>query len=274
MYDLTISIVTYQEFKLLDQAIESCLNTDLAVKLYIIDNSDTDYIKAFCQDSRIEYIFTGKNIGYGAGNNIALQRVINSSKYHLVLNPDVYFPSYTLEKLYTFMEKNSNVGLVMPTIFNMDGTVQYLCKLLPNPFDLFLRRFFPMAILKNKRNKRFELRFTNYNNIMDISFLSGCFMFLRTEVFNQVGIFDERFFMYMEDLDFCRRIQKFYRTVYYPSVYVYHQNGKGSYQNGRLLKHHILSAIRYFNKWGWFFDKERKRINKKTLHELKNMYAN
>lgn len=271
MYDLTVSIVTYENFELLTQTISSCLNTQLKTKVYVIDNSDNDRIRHSCLDSRIEYIFTEYNMGYGSANNIALREAIDYSKYHLVLNPDIYFPSNALIDLYNFMEANDNVGLVMPTICNLDGTNQYLCKLLPNPYDLLIRRFFPIRALKRKRNRTFELRFTNYNQVMDISFLSGCFMFLRTEAIKKVGLFDERFFLYMEDVDLCRRIHKYFRTVFYPDAHVYHQNGKGSYKNLQLLKHHIFSAIKYFNKWGWFVDEERKSINKKILNDLKKL---
>lgn len=83
--------------------------------------------------------------------------------------------------------------------------------------------------------------------------------------------FDQRLFMYMEDVDLCRRIHKYFRTVFYPDAQVYHQNGQGSYKNLLLLKHHIFSAIKYFNKWGWFVDEERKSINRKILNDLKKL---
>ena len=93
-------------------------------------------------------------------------------------------------------------------------------------------------------------------------------MFIRTAALRQAGLFDERFFMYMEDVDLSRRIHKHYRTVYYPEVSVFHQHEKGSYKNITLLKYHVQSAIRYFNKWGYFFDKDRQEINKKILKKL------
>lgn len=104
---------------------------------------------------------------------------------------------------------------------------------------------------------------------MEVPYLSGCFMFIRTKVLEKVGLFDERFFMYLEDTDLSRRIHKISKTIYYPYVHIYHEYGKGSYKNLKLLKYHIDSAIKYFNKWGWFFDKERDFINKTTLKKLK-----
>jgi GT2 family glycosyltransferase len=150
-------------------------------------------------------------------------------------------------------------------------TIQYLCKLLPTPFDLFGRRFLnsgPFKKIVEKGNEIYELRFTGYDKIMEVPYLSGCFMFIRTEVLKKVGFFDERFFMYLEDTDLSRRIHRVSKTVYYPEVSIYHEYGKGSYKNPKLLKYHLDSAIKYFNKYGWFFDKERDEINKKTLKKL------
>ena len=93
-------------------------------------------------------------------------------------------------------------------------------------------------------------------------------MFFRTAVLQKVGLFDERFFMYPEDIDITRRIHKYFRTLYYPQVAVYHDHAKESYVTRRMLWIHIKNLIKYFNKWGWFFDKERQEINRKTLENL------
>ena len=169
------------------------------------------------------------------------------------------------------MENNPDVGLVMPKVLYPDGTLQYLCKLLPTPLDLFGRRFLnfgPFRKIIEKRNEVYELRFTGYDKIMEVPYLSGCFMFIRTEVLKKVGLFDERFFMYLEDTDLSRRIHRVSKTIYYPEVSIYHEYGKGSYKNPKLLKYHLDSTFKYFNKHGWFFDKERDEINKKTLEKL------
>ncbi len=93
-------------------------------------------------------------------------------------------------------------------------------------------------------------------------------MFLRVGAIKKAGFFDDRFFMYLEDTDLCRRINKVYRTVFYPYVTIYHNYGKGSYTNKKLLHYHIKSAVRYFNKWGWFNDSERKKINQEILEKF------
>jgi GT2 family glycosyltransferase len=169
------------------------------------------------------------------------------------------------------MENNKDVGLVMPKVLYPDGNIQYLCKLLPTPLDLFGRRFLnfcPFKKIVEKRNEVYELRFTGYDKIMEVPYLSGCFMFIRTEVLKKVGLFDERFFMYLEDTDLSRRTHRVAKTIYYPYVHIYHEYGKGSYKSLKLLYYHIKSAIKYFNKYGWFFDKERQEINKRILKKL------
>jgi len=268
--DIIISIVTYQNTdNIVERGINSTLNTNLITRIYIIDNSPTDKIRGLCDNPKINYIFNNANIGYSRGHNIAIRKAMEQkSRYHFILNPDIYFEKGTIEKLYNFMENNPDIGLAMPKILYPDGSIQYLCKLLPTPMNLIWRRFFPASKYLDKKNSSYELRFTGYDKMMDVPYLSGCFMFIRTAALRRVGLFDERFFMYMEDVDLSRRIHKHYRTVYYPEVSVFHQYEKGSYKNTKLLIYHLLSAIRYFNKWGYFFDKDRQEINKKILKKL------
>jgi GT2 family glycosyltransferase len=150
--------------------------------------------------------------------------------------------------------------------------MQHLCKLFPTPADLILRRFFPLTSLTKKRNGKYELLFTGYNKMMEVPILSGCFMFIKSKVFENIGLFDEKFFMYCEDIDLSRRINQQYTTLFFPDRHVYHEYHKEYYKSFRLLIHHIRSAIYYFNKWGWFFDKNRKILNNKILKE--NGYYN
>ena len=268
---ITASIVLYHNKKeQLEKAIKSFLDTKLHVKLYLIDNSSNDNLKELEKiDERIEYIFNNANLGYGKAHNIAMQKSIESdTPYHLVLNPDVYFENEVLEELFGYMQKHKDVGNIIPQVLYPNREVQYLAKLLPTPIDLIFRRFVPFKNWKEKRNEKFELRFSEYKNIANIPSLSGCFMFLRTSVLKDVGLFDENIFMYLEDTDLNRRIHSKYKTIFYPKVSIVHEYAKESYVNKKLLAYHIKSAIYYFNKWGWFFDKERDEINSKCLKEL------
>jgi GT2 family glycosyltransferase len=265
-YDLTASIVTFKNDRIvLGEAIQSFLNSSLHIRLYIIDNSPDNTLRDICNDPRCEYIFTGKNLGFGRAHNIAFRKTLPISKYHLVLNPDVYFESTILKNLYEFMENNPDVGQVMPKVLYPNGDTQYLCKLLPTPVDLFARRFFGKMQWVEKRNKVYELHASGYNKLMNVPCLSGCFMFLRTSALQEVGFFDEKFFMYNEDVDFTRRMHEKYKTVFYPDVSVFHHYEKGSYKNFRLMVYNIHGSIIYFTKWGWIFDRKRKTINKEFI---------
>lgn len=268
---ISASIVVYKNNPaILRKTILSFLDSVPDAPLYLIDNSPGDEARTLVSSPRIRYIYNNRNLGFGRAHNIALKMALqNCVRYHLVLNPDVYFDKEVIPKLFDFMETNPEIGLVMPKILYPDGRLQPLCKLLPTPYGLVLRRF--MHFLKNKLarfNYRYEMHASGYNKIMDVPFLSGCFMFLRKDALQKTGIFDERIFLYNEDTDLSRRIHQQYRTVYYPEALVYHYHEKKSYKNFQLLLVHIQSAIRYFNKWGWWNDPEREHINRETLSRI------
>lgn len=269
---MTASIVLYKnDIVVLESAISSFLNSDSTSLLYLVDHSPTDSLRILQNiDHRIIYIFNPKNPGFGAGHNIALKKGIEkNSKFHLVLNPDAYFDQNVLKALIDYLVERPEIGNIMPKVLYPNGKLQYLCKLLPTPYDWIGRRFNPFNSLVEKRNNLFELRFTKYNKVMDVPYLSGCFMLLKTEALLEIGLFDENIFMYGEETDLCRRlISGGYRTVYYPNVNIYHHFEKGSHKSWRLTRIGMQSAIYYFNKWGWFFDKERRKINAKTLKTL------
>ncbi len=266
---ISSSIVTYKDDPaVLCKTIESFLNTELPVKLFVLDNSPTNYLESFCNVDNVEYIFGHGNVGFGAAHNIIMSQAEKLGKYHLVLNPDIYFAGGVLETLGYYLDSHTDVGLITPNVYYPNGDLQYLCKLLPTPLDWVGRLLIPFKSVKNVINNRFELRFSGYNSIMNIPYISGCFMLLRSSVIEEVGGFDERIFMYGEDTDLTRRIHEKYKTLFYPHVHIFHEFHKGSHRNFRLFKIHIKSAIYYFNKWGWFFDKSRRQINRMLLNEL------
>ena len=268
------SIVLYRnDVKLLEKAIKSFLNTKLKVRLYLVDNSPTDSLKyLLALDNRIEYIFNNYNLGFGKAHNIAIKKSIEDKvDYHLVLNPDLYFDRGVLEELCNYMEVNKDVANMMPKVFYPDGNLQYLCKLLPTPKELIFRRFVNNKKTLEKINYEYELRDFGYDKILNVPFLSGCFMFLRVEYLKEVGLFDENIFMYMEDLDLNRRLHAKYKTIFYPNVSIIHVHAKDSYKNKFLLKKHIQSTIYYFNKYGWIFDSFRTKKNKEVIKVIKDI---
>ena len=270
---LSASIVLYNtKIEDLKRVIDSYFAYQGEKQLFLVDNSPSDELKnivAMYPNNEIHYIFNNANMGYGKAHNIAIKKSIEQNlPYHIILNPDIIIEKGALEKLTDYMEQHPEFGNIMPKIIYPDGELQYLCKLLPSPIDLIFRRFIPVKKWKEAINKKYELHSFGYDKIMNVPNLSGCFMFLRTEVLKQVGLFDENIFMYLEDIDLNRRIHSKYQTIYYPEATVIHEHQKESYKSKKLLKAHIKSAIYYFNKYGWFFDKERNNINGNVLREL------
>ena len=265
---ITASIVLYKNDLEECHRILDCLIKAHIDRIYLVDHSgDTRLSVLEEQSDTIEYI-PHENLGYGAGHNIAIKKAIDaSSKYHLIVNSDIFFEEGTIEKIVDYMEKDSSVAHIMPKVYYPNGELQHLCKFLPTPFDLFVRGFLPGNLIKEQR-RRFVMAFTGYNRIINAPYLSGCFMFIRTDVLQEIGGFDERFFMYPEDIDLTRRIHKKYKTIMYPAVSIVHDHKAAHRHSLRLRMIMIFNLIKYFNKWGWFFDKERKQFNERLLDEL------
>lgn len=240
-------------------------------RLFIIDNSEkcTLYAEALANDW-ITYQHNQKNLGYGAAHNIGIQKSIEmKADYHIVLNPDLQFDPSVIDKLQKYADQHDDVVYLMPKVVYPDGRLQYLCKLLPTPYDLIFRRFFPKVGPLRTLNDRYVLKQTGYQRIMNPPCLSGCFMFMRAKTLKEYQLFfDERFFMYCEDFDLMRRLHRVGKTIFYPYVQIVHNHERSSYKNAGMLLQHIKSACRYFNKYGWIIDKERQCENRKILKEI------
>jgi GT2 family glycosyltransferase len=268
---ISASIVLYNsDINQLKTVIQSYIPSNEKL-LYLIDNSSNDRFRFLeKQFTNTRYIYS-KNVGYGAAHNIALQEALNAdSKFHLILNPDIRFNPDIIPVLLSYMQNNEDVSYILPRVIYPDGSCQYLCKLLPTPFDLIFRRFMPKIRIFKKVNDRYILKNSGYNKIFNPPCLSGCFMFLRMSIIRKHNLFfDERFFMYCEDVDFIRRLHQVGKTIYFPDVSIIHDHAKESYKSKSMLWEHIKSAIKYFNKWGWFFDRERKIINATVLKTVR-----
>lgn len=250
-------------------ALDSIACCGLPVRLYLVDNSPSPVAAGLAHARGAIYMHLPQNPGFGRGHNFALRDAIaHGNRYHLVMNPDVRFGSDVLPVMIGHLDRHADVGMAAPRVQYPDGRLQRLCKLLPDPLDLALRRFCPGLHRSSGRQARYELHGSGYDRVMDVPVLSGCFMLLRTSVIARAGLFDERFFMYFEDVDLTRRVGRVARTVYFPDVSIVHDYAKGSYRQVGLMCHHIRSAVRYFNKWGWFNDSQRDRINRAALHGL------
>lgn len=265
---ITVSLVTYRHtVEELRPLLES-LATERYDAFYVVDNSSSrsfeNELKSYgCRD--LHYM-ASENRGFGAGHNQAIRKALETgSDFHVIINPDIYFEAGTFDKIISFMASSPEIGLVMPRTVAADGSLHRDCKLIPSPADLAAKRFL-CGCLKRRRMRRFTMLDFDYGKILDVPYLCGCFMVFSRKALETAGLFDERFFMYPEDIDITRRIYASgFRTVYYPDVNVVHAHTQASYKSWKMLVIHIVNMIRYFNKWGWIFDPERKKINREIL---------
>lgn len=267
---ITASIVTYHTKHNELKRVINCVMKSSVETLFIIDNSSDDRLREIVAGYDNVHYIPNKNIGYGAAHNIGIRKSIESgATYHIILNPDIFWSDNVVEELLSYMDLHPECGLIMPKVLYPNGTTQYLCKLVPSPKDLIIRRFINIKDWVEKHDYEYEMHWSGYDKIMEVPILSGCFMMLRCDVIKKTGYFDERYFVYAEDVDLCRRIGEIASTIFYPHVSIYHEYAKGSYGNKKMLRLHISSIIKYFNKWGWFFDEKRKKRNKECIEKIR-----
>lgn len=238
-------------------------------KISVVDNSPDDRLRALCAEIEANYTFMGRNAGYGAAHNVAIRRTMADPEadYHLVINSDMRIPQDAPSLILDYMDRHPDVGQLIPRVVYPDGRLQPVVRLLPTPIDVIGRRFLPRRIM-SRRDRRYTLAFWDHASEADIPYHQGSFMWLRLDALREVGLFDERFFMYPEDIDLTRRVHRHYRTVYWPGAEIIHDHRAASYQSWRMLRIHMVNMIRYFNKWGWIFDTERRRLNRRVLDAL------
>ena len=238
-------------------------------RLFFVDNSperprDMD----FTEISENVFIFhTGKNLGYGSAHNIAIRKAIElQSEFYVVLNPDLSFDPSVIDELADYAHRHFDVVYMLPEVVNESGEIQHLCKLLPTPSDLIFRRFFSFLPSTSEKNDRYILLSSGYDHIMNVPCLSGCFMFMRTETLAKYDLlFFFFFFMYCEDFDLMRRLHMVGKTIYYPFAQITHHHERSSYHSIKMLCHHVASAVKYFNKYGWWHDAERDKVNSEAI---------
>ena len=284
---ITASIVTYNHHLLDFEPVLRSLFASPVDIVYVIDHSEDmlelkselqefadrvlkgepELMAKVSQGFQLMYI-PHKNNGYGGGHNVALKAAIEiGSDYHLVVNPDVWFGPEVIPALKKYMDKNHTIGQIMPKVMYPNGQIQRLAKMLPTPLDIIGRFCLPNFIIK-RRNFMYELCQSGFTKTMNVPYLSGCFMFFRISTIEEIGLFDENFFMYAEDIDMTRRIHQKFETLYFPKVAIYHTFTRGSRKDLRLLRIHIVNIIKYFNKWGWWRDAERKRLNNDVIKQI------
>ena len=259
MVDVTISLVSYNQRYDIERLLPSLLSAalNLQTEILLVDCNSNDGTVQFVHDlfPQVDVFVNLKRAGYGENHNINLERA--QGRYFVIMNSDMLVDKDILINLITFIDKHEDIGVVSPNILNEDGTVQGLNKRYPTITDLFIRRFIPRYFsefpIVRKRLDYYEMRDIGYDHIYDVPCLSGSFMFCRTDLLRKLRGFDPKYFLYFEDFDLCRRVQKTHRTVYNPCASVIHFWKRGAHFNWVFTYYFIRSAFLYFNRWGYKF---------------------
>lgn len=256
MPGLSISIVTYNNEQTIGATLRSLLDhlpKNLAVWIYLVDNDSTDQTVSIAKTfvPRIVLLQSSQgNIGFGAAHNLVLRYL--ESTVHIIMNPDITInDDQTLSILHDYLHDHLDVGMIVPRIFNEQGELQYLCRRHLTVFDLIIR-FLPWHLFRAKEDFH-QMKDHDYSKSFTVEFASGCLMAIRTELLKSLQGFDQRFFLYAEDADLTRRVNQISQTLYIPEAVVIHKWERSSYKSLRMTLIHLMSLVRYFQKWGWSF---------------------
>ncbi|MFY9242540.1 MAG: glycosyl transferase family 2 [Polaribacter sp.] len=251
--EITASIVLYKEnLEELTKTIGCFLNVPLKKRLYLIDNTENRIFENKFNDSTIKYIAVGKNIGFGAGHNMVIDLINLKSQFHLILNPDVTFKPKVLTNLIAELNKNQSISMIAPKVLFPDSEHQYSCRRYPLVSELLARRFIFLKPFFKKTIYKGQYKDQDLNQPFFAEYIAGCFQLYRTQDFVKLQGFDERYFLYMEDVDICKKIdQQNKLKLYYPKEEITHVLKQGSSKDLKLFLRHTSSAIKYFLKWGF-----------------------
>lgn len=259
MKDLSITIVSYhneEDVKKAVASIEAHTPSSISKQIYIVDNVESGSSENVNEKNQglaeleqwyadVSYFPTGKNLGFGGGHNYVMGQL--DSRYHAIVNPDILLEEDVFSKLISFMEDES-IGMCVPRLVDEEGNLLAVYRRELTVWDMFIRMFLNGAF--KKRQDYHTMQDADYTKAFDVPFAQGSFLLIRTELFKELGGFDERFFLYMEDADLCKRVNEVSRLCYCPDATVIHKWEKGSHKSGKLFKLHVQSMISYFCKWG------------------------
>ena len=248
MKDLSVSIVAYNDEEDVKNAVESILRWTpdfISMTIYIVDNSTKENtLKELEKKSNVVYISTGKNLGFGGGHNVIIDKL--DSKYHAIVNPDILLKEDAFSKIVSFMDE-TNCGMCVPRITDEEGNLLKVYRREVTVFDMFIRMFIKGGL--KKRRAYHTMQDMDYSKPFNVPFAQGSFLVIKTDLFKKLKGFDERFFLYMEDADLCKRVNNVSNLLYFPGTSVIHKWEKGSHKNLALFKLHVSSMVKYFLKW-------------------------
>ena len=242
MVDLSIIIVTYNVKDLLRRCLESVRDNSggLNVETFVVDNNSHDGTAEAVRREfpEVRLIESATNGGYAYANNLALREVLKRPdgempRFALLLNPDTWLPPGSLEAMVRFMDDHPEAGVSGPRLMRPNGKLDLACRRsFPSPEVSFYRmtglsRLFP----KSRRFARYNLTYLDPQKVVELDSVVGAFMMVRGSILRQVGILDETFFLYGEDLDWAYRIkQAGWKVLYNGEVEVLHHKGESSRQ--------------------------------------------
>jgi N-acetylglucosaminyl-diphospho-decaprenol L-rhamnosyltransferase len=255
LMDISIVIVNYDTCDLLRDCLRSVYASegDFHFEVIVVDNcSPDDSVSMVQQDfSQVKLILSSSNCGYGCANNLGLREA--QGKYVLLLNPDTVLPPHALRDMWAFMEGHSDAGVAGPKLVLADGRLDLACRRSFPTLEIAFYRLLGLSkrYPKSARFNRYNLGYLDPDQLAEVDSVVGAFMLIRREALDQAGLFDERFFMYAEDIDLCYRIKVDYgwKVYYNPAVVVTH------YKSQATTKRWVPMTIQFYRAM-WLFHKK------------------
>ncbi|UCE67055.1 MAG: glycosyltransferase family 2 protein [Candidatus Zixiibacteriota bacterium] len=251
-------IVGYRSLDYLEECIESIRRQKgVAFEIVVVDNDSRDGTDYYLNKLDTKNILLDENRGFGTAVNLGAKKA--EYKHLFILNPDTIVPPDSLKKLFRFAELKADYGLIAPALEYPDGRPQISARKLPRRRDFLLSRGSPLYRLGITGEKEGGYIVPDAGDSIEIPAVSATAILIKTELFNEMGGFDERFFMYMEDIDLCRRIRdRGLPVILVPGVRIKHSWRKSSSKKPFFSAyHHHLSVLKYFSK----YDKNRIVMN-------------
>ena len=252
--ELSVVIVSWNVRNLLQRAIRSIKTTwtdDIKSEIIVVDNGSNDgtvaMVETLFPDVRI--IANQHNAGFTGGNNQGIQA--SRGEYILLLNPDTEIRDGAIHRMVNYLRNHPDVGLVGPKLLNTDGTTQSSRRRFPSIPILFVESTWLQPLVPERLLARYYVEDHPVDETQSVDWVTGAAMMTRRSVIESVGFFDKTFFMYSEELDWCKRIKDAgWDIAYLPSAEVVHHVGKSSEQV--LPARHIYfqsSKVRYAEKY-------------------------
>lgn len=257
MSKLAIVILNYRRPDLLADCLASIYTAPArhGIEVWVVDNASGDASVPIVRERfpQARLIVSPANLGFSRGNNLALREIMaaGSADYVMLLNNDTVVPAGALDDLVDYLEAHAAVGAVGPRLLLPDGSLDMACRRsFPSPEIAFYRmsglaRLFPHS----PRFGRYNLTYLDPSQEAEVDALVGACMLLRAPVIAEVGLLDEQFFMYGEDLDWCYRVKQYgWRIVYYPRVTIHHYKRAASTRRAIPSIRAFYDAMRIFHR--------------------------